>query len=193
MVSTAERILDTAQALAQVRGYNGFSYADISAALAIAKPSIHYHYPSKAQLAEALIARYRRRFAVARQEVGDDAAGVRERLTGYARLYAEVFTNGGRMCLCGVFAADAASLPPEVRRATAAFFHDQQRWVAAAFAEAGLPAARARGAAQAYLAALEGALLLARAAAPEVGETPGSAPGDGIVLGVATTLLEALL
>jgi len=193
MVSTSERILDTAQALAQVRGYNGFSYADISAQLAITKPSIHYHFPSKAQLAEALIARYRRRFATARQEAGDAAAGVRERLAGYARLYAEVFTDGGRMCLCGVFAADAASMPPEVRRATAAFFDDQQRWVAGAFAEAGLPAARARGAAQAFLAALEGALLLARASVPGAGEAPGSPPGDGVVLSVAATMLDALL
>jgi TetR/AcrR family transcriptional regulator, transcriptional repressor for nem operon len=97
------------------------------------------------------------------------------------------------MCLCGVFAADAASLPPEVRRATAAFFDDQQRWVAAAFAEAGLPAARARSAAQAFLAALEGALLLARASASGAGETPGSPPGDGIVPDVAATMLDALL
>src|SRR5262249_17342029 len=117
MVSTAERILDTAQALAQARGYNGFSYADISAELAITKPSIHYHFPSRAQPAEALIARSRGRSAAARQEVDEAAAGVRERLAGYARLYAEVFTDGGRMCLCGVFAADAASLPPEVQRA----------------------------------------------------------------------------
>jgi TetR/AcrR family transcriptional repressor of nem operon len=195
MVSTAERILDTAQALAQVRGYNGFSYADISAELAITKPSIHYHFPGKAQLAEALIARYRERFDAAREEAADAAAGVRERLAGYARLYAEVFTDGGRMCLCGVFAADAASLPPEVRQATAAFFDDQQRWVAAAFAEAGQPAAQARAAAQAFLAALEGALLLARAGAPGAGAAPGSPPGDGdgVVLGVAATMLDALL
>src|SRR5271166_4150384 len=112
MADTAERILDTAQALAQVRGYNGFSYADISAEVAITKASIHHHFPSKAQLAEALIDRYRQRFAAARQEAGDAAAGPRDRLAGYARLYAEVFTDGGRMCLCGVFAADAASLPP---------------------------------------------------------------------------------
>src|SRR5262249_11554653 len=118
MVSTAERILDTAQALAQVRGYNGFSYADISAELAITKPSIHYHFPSKAQLAEALIARYRRRFAEARRDAGEAATGVRERLTGYARLYAEVFTDGGRMCLCGVFAAHPASPPPHVPPST---------------------------------------------------------------------------
>ena len=181
MTDTAERILDTAQALAQVRGYNGFSYADISAELAITKPSIHYHFPSKATLAEALIARYRQRFAAAREEAGDAAAGARERLAGYARLYAEVFTDGGRMCLCGVFAADAASLPPAVRRAVAAFFDDQQRWVAAAFAEAGLPAARASGAARAFLAALEGALLLARAGATAAGEAPAPVPAPGTV------------
>jgi TetR/AcrR family transcriptional repressor of nem operon len=97
------------------------------------------------------------------------------------------------MCLCGVFAADAASLPPGVRRATAAFFDDQQRWVAETFAEAGLPAAQARGAAQAFLAALEGALLLARAGAPGAGEAPGSHPGDGVVPGVTATMLDALL
>src|SRR5262249_62282732 len=95
MVSTSERILDTAQALAQVRGYNGFSYADISAELAIAKPSIHYHFPSKAQLAQALIARYRRRFAAARLEVDQAAAGVRGRPAGYARLYAMAVADGG--------------------------------------------------------------------------------------------------
>jgi len=193
MASTTERILDTAQALAQLRGYNGFSYADISAELAITKPSIHYHFPSKAQLAEALIARYQEQFAAARHEIDDAAAGARERLTGYARLYAEVFTDGGRMCLCGVFAADAASLPPGARRAVAAFFDDQQRWVTAAFAEAGLPAGRARGAAQAFLAALEGALLLARASVPGADEAPGSRPGDGVVPGVTATMLDALL
>jgi TetR/AcrR family transcriptional regulator, transcriptional repressor for nem operon len=176
-----------------VRGYNGFSYADISAELAITKPSIHYHFPSKAELAEALVARYRQRFDAARQEIDDTAAGARERLAGYARLYAEVFTDGGRMCLCGVFAADAASLPPGARRAVAAFFEDQQRWAAAAFAEAGLPAARARDAARAFLAALEGALLLARAGAPGPGEAPGSPPGDGVVPGVTATMLDALL
>ena len=100
---------------------------------------------------------------------------------------------GGSSGMGRQVAADAASLPPEVRRATAAFFDDQQRWVAAACAEAGLPAARARGAAQAFLAALEGALLLARADAPGPGEAPGSRPGGSVVPLVTATMLDALL
>lgn len=189
-MTTADRILDSAQALAQVRGYNGFSYADISAELSITKPSIHHHFPTKAALAEALIARYRERFAVARQQVDDDATGVRQRLLGYAGLYAEVFAEGGRLCLCGVFAVDAESLPSQVRQATAAFFTDQRRWLAGTFAEAGLPGARAGAAAEAYLAALEGALLLARAH----GWPDGAAGRDrDVVRSVAATLLDALL
>ena len=55
---TAERILDVAERLVQSRGYNGFSYADVAAELGITKASLHYHFAGKAELGEALIARY---------------------------------------------------------------------------------------------------------------------------------------
>jgi TetR/AcrR family transcriptional repressor of nem operon len=55
--STAERTLDVAERLLQVRGFNGFSYADIAAELGVTKASLHYHFPSKAELGDALIAR----------------------------------------------------------------------------------------------------------------------------------------
>jgi len=47
---TAERILDIAQDLIQRRGFNAFSYHDIAAPMGIRKASIHYHFPSKADL-----------------------------------------------------------------------------------------------------------------------------------------------
>ena len=174
----------------QVRGYNGFSYADISAELSITKPSIHHHFPTKAALAEALIARYRERFAAARKQVDDETAGARQRLVNYAGLYAETFADGGRICLCGVFAVEAESLPVDVRRATDAFFADQRQWVAGVLAEAGVPATRTGAAAQAYLAALEGALLLARAH----GRPDGADRHDrDVVRSVAATLVDALI
>ena len=64
---TASRILDVAERLVQTRGFNGFSYADIAAELKISKPSLHYHFPSKAALGEALIGRYAARFTEALQ------------------------------------------------------------------------------------------------------------------------------
>src|SRR6516162_2979326 len=60
--STASRVLDAAEALVQVRGFNGFSYNDIAAELQITKASLHYHFATKADLGEALITRYAARF-----------------------------------------------------------------------------------------------------------------------------------
>ncbi len=58
----AGRILDVAEQLAQTRGLNGFSYADIAAELNVTKASLHCHFPSKADLGRTLITRYRAAF-----------------------------------------------------------------------------------------------------------------------------------
>lgn len=184
MTTTRDRILDSAEHLAATRGYTGFSYADISDALTITKPSIHHHFPTKAALADALIARYRTRFAQAREPFEDAAMPVRDRLLGYADLYAEVFRTGGRMCLCGMFAAETASLPPSAQAATAAFFHEQERWLQKTLGAAGMPPTQADKAARTYLSALEGALLLTRTAHQHE-------PSN--LTDVATTLVDALL
>lgn len=52
-------ILDCAQTLIQKRGYNGFSYADISSTVGIRKASIHHHFSTKVDLAVAVVERYR--------------------------------------------------------------------------------------------------------------------------------------
>ena len=63
--AAATAILDAAERLAQTLGYNGFSYADIAAQLGVTKASLHYHFPSKAELGGALIERYRVVFGAA--------------------------------------------------------------------------------------------------------------------------------
>ena len=55
---TANLILDVAEQLVQVRGFNAFSYADVAGELELTNAALHYHFPSKSELGEALIARY---------------------------------------------------------------------------------------------------------------------------------------
>ena len=43
--SVATQILDAAQRMVQTRGYNGFSYADISDEVGLRKASIHHYFP----------------------------------------------------------------------------------------------------------------------------------------------------
>jgi TetR/AcrR family transcriptional repressor of nem operon len=166
-VPTADRILDVAERLAQTRGYNGFSYADISRSLRIEKASIHYHFPSKAELGARLVARYRERFKAALDRVDAEARGPGERLRRYARLWRDVLRDGGKMCLCGMLAAEVETLPPPMREALKEFFDANEAWLASTLTAGrkartlrfdGSPLAEAR----ALLTGLEGAMLLAK-------------------------------
>ena len=163
---TAERILDVAEALVQSRGFNGFSYADVAESLAISKAALHYHFPGKAELGEALIARYASRFGDALVAVDRDEPDGPAKLRAYARLYADVFQDD-RMCLCGMLAADYATLPDPMRERVVRFFDDNERWLARVL-EAGRSDGTlrfhgsSRSVARTLVGGLEGAMLVAR-------------------------------
>src|SRR5437764_3442408 len=102
---TAERALDIAERLVQMRGFSNFSYADVATELGITKASLHYHFSGKAELGEALIGRYSERFYEALKRIDQDQPGAPTKLEAYADLYAEVL-RGNRMCMCGILAAE---------------------------------------------------------------------------------------
>jgi TetR/AcrR family transcriptional regulator, transcriptional repressor for nem operon len=150
----------------QVRGFNGFSYADVAAELAITKASLHYHFPGKAELGRALIARYGERFAAAL--AGIDAAGgsALAKLRAYADIYGAVL-RGRRMCLCGMLAAEYLTLPEPMRQAVLGFFDANETWLAGVLSQgrdAGelAFAGPAQDAARLIVSTLEGAMLVAR-------------------------------
>jgi TetR/AcrR family transcriptional repressor of nem operon len=163
---TASRILDVAERLVQTRGFNGFSYADVAAELKISKPSLHYHFPSKAELGEALIGRYAVRFADALAAIDDRGDGAAAKLDAYASIYADVLKEQ-RMCLCGMLAADYDTLPAPMREAVVHFFDENEAWLTRVL-EQGVEegslhlSGSASEAAQAIVSGLEGALLIAR-------------------------------
>jgi TetR/AcrR family transcriptional repressor of nem operon len=163
---TVSEILDTAERLVQVRGFNAFSYADIAATLGITKASLHYHFPSKADLGRALIERYSGRFGDTLAEI--DAAGgdANAKLAAYAEIYANVLRDH-RMCLCGMLAADYDTLPDPMRAAVVSFFDRNEAWLVAVLAQGEREGSlrlqgSERDAAQAIVSGLEGAMLIAR-------------------------------
>jgi TetR/AcrR family transcriptional regulator, transcriptional repressor for nem operon len=163
---TAERILDVAERLVQIRGFNGFSYADIASELGITKASLHYHFQSKAELGHALIARYAERFAEALAQIDQELRDARAKLDAYASLYADVL-RGKRMCLCGILAAEYPTLPKPMREAVIEFFDENERWLADVLAQGREQqtltfSGSADDVAQGVLGTLEGAMLVAR-------------------------------
>jgi TetR/AcrR family transcriptional repressor of nem operon len=164
--ATSTQILDVAERLAQTRGFNGFSYADVADELGITKASLHYHFATKSALGRALIDRYSQTFthALAGIERSPDDAHVQ--LARYVQLYGDVLQSG-RICLCGMFAAEYTTLPEDMQRAIRAFFDANEAWLvrvldAGRRAKAVAFEGPSREAARVLTAALEGAVLLAR-------------------------------
>jgi len=163
---TAARILDTAEGLLQVRGYNGFSYADISAELGITKAALHYHFTAKADLGLALIIRYAGRFSAALAAIDTSGAAPAVRLAGYADLYAQVL-HQQKMCLCGMLCAEYQTLPQPMREAVTSFFDANETWLEKVLEDGRQDGSlrfpgTSRETAQLVVACLEGAMLVAR-------------------------------
>ena len=54
-MSTKDKIIEIGNKFLVEKGYNAFSYADISKSIDIKTSSIHYHFPSKVDLCLAII------------------------------------------------------------------------------------------------------------------------------------------
>jgi TetR/AcrR family transcriptional repressor of nem operon len=163
---TPTRILDVAERLAQRRGFNGFSYADVAAELNLTTASLHYHFAGKAELGRAMLERYAERFAQALASIEARLPAAPDRLAAYADLYAGVLRKR-RLCLCGMLAAEYQTLPKPMRESVMRFFDDNERWLTR-IVETGRAAGQLRfagspqEAARMIVCGLEGAMLLAR-------------------------------
>jgi len=166
--ATAEQILDLAETLIQTRSYSAFSYQDISDALGLTKASIHYHFPSKAELGVAVVDRYVARFGAALAALDQEAAKSSMALLDfYVQPYLQFAKTADRICLCGALAGEMPALPPEMRKRVERFFTTHHAWLAGILERGARRgeftlAAPAAKTARLVLSALQGALLVKR-------------------------------
>lgn len=150
-----DRILDAAEARARQAGYNGFSFREIADDIGIKSASVHYHFPTKEDLAAALAQRYVERVIA---QLGEPARrGPRAAVRHLADIFIAANESDNQMCLCGIFAAESSGLPPQVVPKVAAFFELTTKWLE----EALKPASNAPKAVE-IIAALEGGLMISR-------------------------------
>jgi TetR/AcrR family transcriptional repressor of nem operon len=164
--TTRERILEAAQAMVQERGYNAVSFRDLAAAVNVKAASIHYYFPNKEALGEALVERYRNFFTAGRRALDQKALPPARRLKQYIDVVRTAFRETGRMCLCGVLAAEMSTLPDRVAQSVREFFSENEAWLAGVLAAGRTEkelrfAGSAEHAAEALFASIEGALMSA--------------------------------
>ena len=165
-VGTSTRILDISERVVQTKGFGCFSYADVAADLKITRAALHYHYPGKAELGEALIKRYSARFDDALAAIDSAGEAALAKLDAYIGLYADIASQR-RMCLCGMLAAEYETLPAPMQAEVVRFLDRNAEWL-----ERVLEQGRSEGTMRLggsvrdtgllIVSALEGAMLVAR-------------------------------
>jgi TetR/AcrR family transcriptional repressor of nem operon len=171
----AGEIIARARTLLASGGYNGFSYADISASVGISKASIHHHFPGKAELVQTVVRLYREEarkgLAALESQVSDPLAQL-QAYTGYWE--ACIADGSSSFCVCAMLAAELPSIPELVADEVRGHFCDLAAWLASVLergAAKGVFRLRAdpEPEAMALMATVHGAMLSARALGdPEV-------------------------
>ena len=149
MSDRREAILDVAERLIRTHGYSGFSFREIADEVGIKSASVHYHFPTKPDLAAAVAKRYRERFA---ESLNAAESRGEERVSAWRDLFENALKDDGLMCLCGILAVEGDSLPANVAEEALAFLQ---------FGIASLDEA-VPGKGTRILSQLEGAMLIAR-------------------------------
>jgi len=155
-------ILEAAGRMTQHVGYTGLSFRDLASAVGIKSASVHYHFPTKGDLGAAVARRYTDQL-VERMQAADEAGA--DPFETYVDCFRSALAQDGRMCLCGMLAAEADAVPAKVQAEVRRFIDINVAWLTAALARVtGQPEdsleMRQRGAA--VFAAMEGAMLIAR-------------------------------
>lgn len=126
---TREQIMDRAADLLMSRGFNGFSYSDISSYLGVRNAAVHYHFPAKTDLALALIDEYRKVLRRGTAEFMAYGGSALAQLEGFFAFTAQQCQLGRCICPFGAFSVDYSELPGELQKATRSFMEESMRWL----------------------------------------------------------------
>jgi len=163
-MSTKDKIMDSAEGYIRSHGFNNFSFRDIAADIGIKSASVHYHFPTKDALGEAVTERYIEKVMIFLSDPVTAAASAEDGAERFISLFRNALRVEEQMCLCGMLAAEIDSLNEPVKAVVRTFFNEIEGWLGAFLASNHPEQSQdvIRGRARSAIAALEGALLMAR-------------------------------
>src|SRR5262245_63327434 len=101
-----EEILDVSEAMIRDLGFNGFSTRDVADAVGIKAASVHYHFPTKADIGVAVTERYTDRFLEALGDPARFERNARSAVTVFVDSFRRALVRDRKLCLCAVLGAD---------------------------------------------------------------------------------------
>jgi TetR/AcrR family transcriptional regulator, transcriptional repressor for nem operon len=167
--STADDILNCARSLVIKGGYNGFSYADIAEVIGIRKPSIHHHFPSKAELVTTLVSRYRTEAEEGIANIEHAIPAPVDQLRAYIGYWKTCIGDASApFCVCALLANELPVLPESIAIEIRAYFRFLSGWLTSVLENGAAQgtivlSGSGRVEAETLMATVHGAMLSARA------------------------------
>ncbi|PCI53150.1 MAG: TetR family transcriptional regulator [Alphaproteobacteria bacterium] len=159
MQSREKEILKVAEKMVRKGGYNAFSFREIADKVGIKSSSVHYHFPTKADLGAAVAFYYTENFLDRLGNLDELIKARKDPIKTYIKVFRDALTKDKHMCLCGLLGAEVNGLPPEVAGQVKIFFERNIEWLTQAYLlKNGTTAAKK--AAMHTLALLEGSMIL---------------------------------
>jgi len=161
--SSREAILAAARRTAQAHGYSGLNFRDLADEVGIKAASIHYHFPSKADLGAAVARRYWEDTAAHLESMLAGTSDPVRCLHQYPDIFRKSLESDNRMCLCSFMAAEHDDLPEAVKKEVQTFSDVNIAWLSRVLSAAALVSSEeSERRARAIFAAVAGAQLIAR-------------------------------
>lgn len=125
-MSKKEAIIQEADTLIRQKGYNAFSFYDISDAVGIKTASVHYHFPAKADLGTAVIDQHIENLnqVIGRYEHKSPV----QKLDRFFLIYTNI-QKENKVCLVGALATDFNTLDAKVQEKLKIFSALMLDWV----------------------------------------------------------------
>jgi len=112
-------IMDAAERRMRVGGFSGFSFREIAADVGVKSSSVHYHFPTKEDLAAAVIRRYTAEIS---DRMDRELRKDKDPVQVWTRTFRGKWISQGKMCPCTMLAAASLDLPEKVAKEVKDFF-----------------------------------------------------------------------
>lgn len=164
MADKREQIEKAATDAIKRDGLRSISFRTLADEVGVKSSSVHYHFPTKSDLAQQVVSKYTDGFLEELAAIGRREATLIGKIDALIALFEGVI-DAQDLCLCGMMSAELTTLDGGTRGALKRFFRESEAWLEAAFVEHGEEVdseLSARQLATLFIAGLEGASLVDR-------------------------------
>jgi TetR/AcrR family transcriptional repressor of nem operon len=165
-IDTREAIIQAARNTVMKDGYNALSFRDLAADVGIKSASVHYHFPTKGDLAEAVVSRHCSDVEAYLESLSEKPFD--ETIGAYVKLFRSGIPgmaksdNAPRICVSAMVSAEVSAIPLPARAQLERFAKANINWLAGVIAKKhkSFTEEKVMARAHAIFAAMEGAQLI---------------------------------